>query len=194
MAILLVFGVKHDVRHVGFQIHPGHGKRCQFALAEAGQHEGLVDQGPFTAEQVQLIPHFGADVGDVLPFSLAAPDHGCFEQRALPGHGQQPRKLIFGHCAPLVSPVALGIGNRHVHEGIGDESMGAPAPIAEADQRFAVAVAGGGRHTFGLTVHKPPLQRPGIQVGEPAEAAVGPEPVKPCPHHADAPGCVTLGP
>jgi hypothetical protein len=183
LPVLLVGGIEGQVRQGVIEAQVRHGERSQLALAQPGQHERLVRQRPFAAQQRQPFAHFRPQVGVALALAGSLANRPRVEQRPLPGDGQYLDQLGFRHRPPLPPRVGLLVRPRYPPEGIcGKPRRFRPhAPVGETDQRFAVGVAVARRHAFGGALGKPALECPLVEVGEPEKAAFAGNPVQPAP-------------
>ncbi|HZT83462.1 MAG TPA: hypothetical protein VFA26_24745 [Gemmataceae bacterium] len=157
-------------RAVEVQLSHGHGS--QLAPPKPGQQEGLVDQRPFPAQQLQPLPRGVAHLGDGLALPPAAADGQGVEQRPAAGRVEQPCQ--FGLVEGAARPAAVGFLIRpgDAGERVDGKPAVLDAPVGEGDGGGKVGVAGPARHPFGGALDKPALDGRRVEVRQPAETAV----------------------
>ena len=162
-------------------IHLPHGDRSQLALAKPGQHQRLVDQGPFLPEPFQPALHFRAQLGVRLRLFACPGRRSCVQQRPAACHVQEPHQFGFGQCPAFPAAVGLFVGLRHFGKRIRQKTRrpGFDAPIAERHPCPAIRVAGCRPPCPRLLrSSKPAFQGGRVQVGQPTKATIGGNPVQ----------------
>ena len=136
-SVLFVGGVEHGKRFWAVEVELSYCERCQLGLAKAGQHQRLVDQRPFPAEQVEAFPGFRPEFGVPFAFSLSLADRGGVEQRAAAGNVKQLGQFGFGQRPALPSRVGLLVRLRHAGKRIPRQPANGriDAPVTEAPRR-----------------------------------------------------------
>jgi hypothetical protein len=155
----------------GIEFQAGDRQGREFALPQAGQHERLVDQRPFSPEPLQSGDHLGAEFRELLPPPFSPSDRAGVRQGADDGHGEQPDQLVFRHRPPLPPGISLlvrlGDGGERVRPHPG--RVARKAPVAEGDDGIPIGVAAPGRHAVSEPRGQPLFNRPAVQVGDSRE-------------------------
>ena len=135
---------EHQIGRVGVEHHLPHGERSQFALAKPGQHQRLVDQGPFPPEPFQPAAGFlPAQLGNRFAFSLApaytviASNSG--RRRATSSSRRSSSSVSARRCRRgSTSSSAFGT----LANGLISKPAGFDAPVAKGHGSGPVGVAG----------------------------------------------------
>ena len=143
---------------VGVKHHLPHGDRSQFALAKPGQHQRLVDQGPFPPEPFQPSAGFFPQTPTASPCLLPrrtviASNSG--RRRATSNSGESSSSAN----ARRFRRGSAFVGFRHRGKGICQQPTVLDAPVAERHAGFAIGVAGFGPHAFGLAWRRSHLSK-----------------------------------
>ena len=194
---LLVLGEQFGVRSGSVQRDLPDGQAGQFALSQAGQYHHAVDQCPFLAKEFQrsqaigIVPQIPAaalgggfkivegeislaprlsslalGLGPVL--ALAA----VLRDGAETGGGQQTIHFLFAQGPASPTPITRLVGRAELGQGIGGQSIGLHAPVAEGHDSRPVRVTRPRAHPSLLLAVHPLLHRLAIDVREPDEVIV----------------------
>ena len=90
VTILFVAGLQNEHRHWPFQVKLAHSERSELTTSKPGEHQHLVNQRTFAAEQFQSRPHVAAELGNGQRPRLYASRGERSSRRATAGGG--PRR------------------------------------------------------------------------------------------------------